>query len=300
MSPSNGTSTAAERRFRSKLISSIGRVDLRVTDVGGALAFYRDVAGLEVAEQTASSAVLRAPGGEPFLHLSSDGVTAPAERRVTGLFHVAIRYPDKASLGDALARLVSAHYEIGAGDHGVSEALYVDDPSGNGIELYYDRARDQWPAATGDGLVGMTTGPVDLEGLLAAGRGQAAVEGQAPAGTDVGHVHLQVGDVERTVAFYTDVVGLDLTQRFGGQAGFFSSNGYHHHIGANTWNSRGAAPATRDHAGLDRIVFVVEDEDRLERLRLRLREYGHEVAGDEGVNLATHDPDGIELDFVLR
>jgi catechol 2,3-dioxygenase len=291
---------ATDVRATSRLIGRIERVDLRVTDVEGALAFYRDVVGLDVVEKDSDDAALAAPGGPVFLRLTSAGVTQPAVRSATGLFHVAIRFPGKAALGDALARLVSAGYEIGAGDHGVSEALYVDDPSGNGIELYYDRPREQWPAPSGDALVGMTTGPVDLQGLLDAGNGHAAVGADAAPDTDVGHVHLQVAEIERTVRFYVDELGLDLTQRFGGQAAFLSSNGYHHHIGANTWSSRGGTLAPEDSAGLARIVFAVTDEDVLERTRLRLAEHGRAPMGSDGRDFTVTDPDGIELGFALR
>jgi catechol 2,3-dioxygenase len=284
---------------RSALIDHIARVDLRVRDVESALRFYRDVVGLEVADQTETSAALRAPAGPVFLHLDAAGVESLAERRATGLFHVAIRFPDRGSLGDALARLVAAHMEIGAADHGVSEALYIDDPDGNGVELYYDRPVEQWPAPSDGGLVGMVTAPLDLRALLDTGRGERAVGDPAAGGTDVGHVHLQVSDLEQTVPFYVAALGLDLTQRFGGQAGFFSSNGYHHHVGANTWNSRGGSPSRRDHAGLDRIVFAVADADQLERLRLRLGKYGHITEGEEGQAVVVRDPDDIELHFVL-
>lgn len=284
---------------RSDLIHEIARVELRVLDVDEALGFYRDVVGLDVLERGGTRAVLGPRGGPAILVLDSNGVTGPAERNATGLFHTAIRFPDKPSLGDALARLVAARYEIGAGDHGVSEALYIDDPSRNGVELYYDRSVDQWPRPADGELVGMTTGPVDLQGLLAAGRDANAVGQQAPEGTDIGHVHLQVSDVERTVRFYVEELGLDLMQRFGGQAAFLSSNGYHHHIGANTWNSRGASPARKDRAGIERIVFTVASEDRLEHLRLRLAEYGRDVSGEEGASLVVSDPDAVELRFEL-
>lgn len=283
-------------RPTSTLIDRVERAELRVTDIDRSLGFYRDVVGLEVVDKQADAASLAAPGGHVLLALSSDGVTTPADRSATGLFHVAIRFPNKPSLGDALARLVDGRFEIGAGDHAVSEALYVDDPDGNGIELYYDRPREVWPRASGDGFYEMTTGPVDLQGLLDARAGHGDT---AAPGTDVGHVHLQVAEVERTIRFYVDELGLDLTQRFGGQAGFFSSNGYHHHIGANTWSSRNGRPAPRERAGLDRIVFAVSGEDVLERARLRLGEHGRRTSGEEGRDLVVADPDGIELRFVL-
>ena len=291
--------TAVDQRaslVQSRLIERIARVDLRVRDVETALRFYRDVVGLEVREQTPGRAVLASPGGPGFLTLDSTGVTRPADPRATGLFHIAIRLPDRASLGDALARLAASGMPIGAGDHAVSEALYVSDPDGNGVELYWDRPADQWPAPVPGSLVPMVTLPIDLQTLLADGRGQEAVGDLAAAGTDMGHVHLQVSDVDATVGFYADEVGLDLTARMGAEAAFLSSNGYHHHLGANAWRSRGGSPAAPDSAGLDRIVFAVDGADRIESLRLRLQEHGHPVSGAEGT-VVVRDPDGIELRF---
>lgn len=290
--------TAVDQReslVQSRLIERIQRVDLRVRDVEASLAFYRDVVGLEVREQTAERAVLASPGGPAFLTLESKGVTRPADPRATGLFHIAIRFPDRPSLGDALARLAAAELPVGAGDHAVSEALYVSDPDGNGVELYRDRPVDQWPPPVPGALVPMVTLPVDLQALIADGRAQDAVGGPAAAGTDMGHVHLQVSDVDATARFYVDEVGLDLTARMGAEAAFLSSNGYHHHLGANTWRSRGAKPASRDSAGLERVVFATSSE-RVEGLRLRLQEHGRSVSGDEGV-VVVRDPDGIELRF---
>lgn len=292
--------TAVEERAvlaTSRLIERIDRVDLRVRDVEAALRFYRDVAGLEVAEQDATRAVLRAPGGPAFLTLDSTGVSAAAVPHATGLFHIAIRYPTRAALGDALARLAAAGMQIGAGDHAVSEALYVSDPDGNGVELYWDRPAGEWPAPVPGAIVPMVTLPVDLQSLLGDGRGEAAVGDRAAPGTDMGHVHLQVSDVEATARFYAQEIGLDLTARMGAEAAFFSSNGYHHHVGANAWRSRGGSPAPRETAGLERIVFAVAEPDRLESLRLRLAEHGRRVSGDEGRSVIVHDPDGIELEF---
>lgn len=282
----------------STLIDHIQRVDLRVRDIDASLAFYRDVVGLEVSERSEHRADLSAPGGPVFLRLDSEGVTAPAERRATGLFHVAIRFPTRAALGDALARLAAAGAEIGAGDHLVSEALYIEDPDGNGVELYRDRPEIEWPEPEGDMVVPMATLPVDLDGVLAEGRGQEAVGFPAAEGTDVGHVHLQVSDVGETTRFYAEELGLDLIARIGGQATFLSSNGYHHHIGANTWNSRHGNPAPKNHAGLDRVVFAVADAARLEDLRVRLDGYGRKTSGEPDGTLVVQDPDHIELHFV--
>ncbi|MDQ3956663.1 MAG: VOC family protein [Actinomycetota bacterium] len=282
----------------STLIDGIARVDLRVTDIDKALSFYRDVVGLEVARRDTDSALLTSPGESGFLALDSTGVTRPADPQATGLFHTAIRFPTRTSLGDALARLVNADLEIGAGDHLVSEALYIDDPDGNGVELYWDRPVDQWPPPSGDMLVPMATLPVDLQSLLDDGKGRAAIEEAAPAATDIGHVHLQVSHVDKSIEFYTKVLGLDLTARLGGSAGFFSSNGYHHNIGANSWRSRGCKPSESDRAGLQRIVFSVTDPDALETVRSRLLTSGQRASGD-AERLVVNDPDGIELEFVI-
>jgi catechol 2,3-dioxygenase len=277
----------------SRLIDRIARVDLRVRDIESSLSFYRDVAGLEVLERNGSRALLGSPGGSGFLQLDSAGVTSGAERRATGLFHHAIRFPTRAALGDALARLADAGYEIGAGDHLVSEALYIDDPDGIGVELYWDRPVEEWPPPSGDMVVPMATLTVDLDGVLQEGRGRDAVGGSAAAGTDMGHVHLQVSDLDRTTAFYSEVLGLDVIAHLGDQAGFFSSNGYHHNIGANTWNSRGGSPAGRQHAGLDRVVFAVSDKNEMEALRERTG-----ADSDRGTSILVTDPDQIQLEFV--
>jgi catechol 2,3-dioxygenase len=206
-------------------------------------------------------------------------------------------YPDRPALGDALARLAEAGYRIGAGDHGVSEALYIDDPDGNGVEVYWDRPVEQWPQPRGNMVVPMATLPVDLYGLAREGRGREALGEPAPAGTVVGHVHLQVSDIERTTRFYRDELGLDLIAKLGDQAAFLSSNGYHHHVGANTWRSRGGRPPEPGRAGLARVVFAVSSGDELDAVRSRLVEHDRELRSDDG-SVVVNDPDGIELALV--
>jgi catechol 2,3-dioxygenase len=279
---------------KSKLIDRIARVDLRVRDINNALSFYRNVVGLGVQHRDDDRVLLAAGGGQGFLQLDSSTATMSADRRATGLFHIAIRFPSRAALGDALARLSEAGFRIGNGDHLVSEALYIDDPDGNGVELYWDRPVEEWPAPSGGMIVPMATLPVDLEGVLREGRGSAAVGERAQEGTDMGHVHLQVSDIGETTRFYADLLGLDLIARLGDQAGFYSSKGYHHNIGANTWASRGGSPAGKQHAGLDRIVFGTSAEE-LEGLRDRL---GDRAETREDGSVMIRDPDEIELNFV--
>lgn len=279
----------------STLIDRIERVELRVTDIGRALSFYEDVVGLRAAEREPRRVSLT-DGERVLLVLDANDVRAPADPRATGLFHVAIRFPTRPALGDVLARLLERGLEVGAGDHLVSEALYVGDPDGNGIELYRDRPQEQWPPPTKDMMVPMKTLPVDLEGLLQTGSARAAAGAPAPLGTDIGHVHLQVGDIERSVGFYRDALGLDLAARMGHQAAFFSSNGYHHHVGANVWRSRGAQRESRERAGLERVVFAVSAAEDVARLRDRLDGAGYAAVGSNG-SLTVRDPDSIELQF---
>ena len=284
-------------RIKSSLIDAVARVDLRVRDISAAVAFYTDVVGLEATEVGNTSASLGSPGGPAVLALDSTGVTHAADPRATGLFHTAFRFPTRPSLGDALARVVRAGLPVSAGDHLVSEALYIDDPDGNGVELYWDRPVEEWPPPSEDALVPMATLPVDLEGLYA-GRGESSPGEPAPRGTDIGHVHLQVSDAERTSRFYVDVLGLDLTARLGGSAAFLSSKGYHHNIGANSWRSQGGHAAPANRAGLTRVVFAVSDEAELELLAQRLRERGWRSSITD-TEITLLDPDGIELRFTL-
>jgi catechol 2,3-dioxygenase len=290
------TGTRADR-IKSSLIDGIARVDLRVRDIPTAVAFYIKVVGLEASEIGDTSASLSSPGAPVILRLDSAGVNSAADPRATGLFHTAFRFPTRPSLGDALARIVRAGLPVSAGDHLVSEALYIDDPDGNGVELYWDRPVEEWPPPSGDALIPMATLPVDLENLYA-GRGESAPGEPAPRGTDIGHVHLQVSDVEETRRFYVEVLGLDLTARLGGSAAFLSSKGYHHNIGANSWRSHGGRAAPPNRAGLAKVVFAVSDAAELELLARRLREReSQENIAEKEITLL--DPDGIELQFVL-
>jgi catechol 2,3-dioxygenase len=178
----------------------------------------------------------------------------------------------------------------------VSEALYIDDPDGNGVELYRDRPREAWPAPPPGQLVAMGTVAVDLDSLLEEAMVDGIVEDEAPRGTDVGHVHLQIADVDESVRFYVDVLGLDLMARMGTQAAFLSSNGYHHHIGGNTWHSRGQGPAARDQAGIDRVRFATSREELTDLIaRLEAAGMGVERDADE---VLVRDPNGVELGFV--
>lgn len=238
----------------------IRRVELRSADVEASAGFYARLVGLEPAAIDHRRAELRAPGREePLLVLHRAERPGPAPRAATGLFHVAFRYAERAGLAAALARLATGDSGPGLGgaaDHGVSEALYLDDPDGIGIELYRDRPREQWPAAEGSDRVRMFTEPLDL-GDLARSAGREGTGNEAAA-VGIGHVHLKVADVAAAERFWTERIGMRLMTRFGPDASFLAYDDYHHHVGVNSWYSRGADREPRSGPGLEAIALRSE------------------------------------------
>jgi catechol 2,3-dioxygenase len=269
----------------------IARVALRVSDPGRSADFYSRVTGLAVREHHEDAVRLGAPDGGPVrLELRRAKRPGTAPRRAAGLFHTAFRYLGRPGLGAALRRLAEARQPItGASDHLVSEALYLDDPDGLGIELYRDRPRSEWPPPAPGERVRMDTLPLDLDPILA-----AADPGGPADGVEIGHVHLKVADVERSVRFWTEAIGLELMTRFGADAAFLADGGYHHHVGVNAWFSRGAELEPPDGPGLDQIVVGVDDPGAFERLRGCVEAAGVPVSGSDG-RVETSTPDGVPV-----
>ena len=227
--------------YRLPAATHIGRVTLQVADLARSLAYYERVLGFRVLERSAGNATLGAQsGGQPLIELRErPGVTPVPPRGRLGLYHYAILLPDRASLGRLLRHLAELGERAGMSDHLVSEALYLSDPDGLGIEVYADRPRDTW-RSNGSELA-MATDPLNVEDLL-----QAAGPEQwtgMPAGTVIGHIHLFVGDLDQAAAFYHDGLGFDKMVSSYPGALFLSAGGYHHHLGTNTW-AKGAQPAT--------------------------------------------------------
>ena len=256
--PGSRSGGIAPPRFRAPAGTRLGRVRFQVADLERSSAFYRDVLGFRVLAQDGAMVALGAqprrrnapPPREaedapdpPLIELvERRGASPVPPRGRLGLFHAAVLLPDRASLGRALTHLVRANTALGSADHLVSEALYLNDPDGLGLEIYADRPRDSWRTVdrpSGRELA-MGTEPLDAPRLMAAG-GDRAWEG-VPPGTTIGHVHLSVGDLATAEAFFHDGLGLDEVVWSYPGALFFSAGGYHHHVGANTW-ARGAAPA---------------------------------------------------------
>ena len=275
----------------------IGKVRLRVADVDDLTAFYERVIGLRAVERDGGLVRLGTEGGEPMLELVSAPDAPPAPGFSTGLFHLAILVPDRAELARALRRIAETGWRLtGASDHLVSEALYLQDPEGNGIEIYRDRPRDQWNRDNGE--IRMATLPLDLDGILAElDSGEEAPNGMS-AGTTMGHVHLQVADIPAAEDFYNGALGLDVMVRSYPGALFLSAGGYHHHLGVNTWQSQGAPPPPEGALGLDRYELVLPSEASVDEAAAALGEHGDPVRLEEGV-LAT-DPSGNRVLLTAR
>ena len=265
----------------------LGAIRLRAGDVGRLGDFYESTIGLERLDGNGDLVSLGVDGA-PLVELVP-GPDAPLRPpRSTGLFHLALLVPTRADLARTLRRVAGTGWPLsGASDHLVSEALYLSDPEGNGIELYRDRPRDEWPLA-GDS-VEMATLPLDLEGLLAEPGGESASSAM-PEGTILGHVHLQVADLAPAEAFWVDALGLDVTARGYPGALFTSAGGYHHHVGLNTWAGVGAPAPPPGARGLVRFDVVLPDADAVDAAAERLSGVASVERTDDGV-LAT-DPSG--------
>ncbi len=239
---------------------SIGLVRLGVSNLARSAEFYERVLGLPLISREQERALLGADPAHPSLELSAIADPTPLSPHSTGLFHVAWLHPSRGGLAETVKRVARERWPIdGASDHGVSEALYLSDPDGLGIEIYVDRPREQWQRPPDGQGVQMVTLPLDLDDLLAQAPDDdlARVEELIEPGTGIGHVHLKVADVPRAVAFYRDTFGLDEQAQLP-SAAFLSAGGYHHHIGLNSWQSRGARPSPPSAPGLRKITFDLD------------------------------------------
>jgi catechol 2,3-dioxygenase len=274
--------------------TAIGRVELVVRDIDASVSFYERAIGLEVLERGADGelATLGA-GGKPLVVVRGEPEAPPRPPHTTGLFHFAILVPSRPELARSLNRLVEAGWRLtGASDHLVSEALYLDDPDGIGIEIYRDRPRAEWPR---DGeTVRMATLPLDLQAILAELPGGAATS--VAAGTTIGHVHLNVADIGDSERFWCDGIGFDVTVRTYPGALFVSAGGYHHHLGLNTWNGPGAPPAPVGAVGLwsfEVVTTAAGAAGARERLAA-----SNVAVNDSGGRIRAQDPAGIAVEVV--
>jgi catechol 2,3-dioxygenase len=283
--------------------TTMGVVRLTVSDLDRARSFYERTLGLKAQGHHDSTVVLGDPQRLPVVELHGDPASRPLDRGATGLFHLAILVPTRLELARSLWRLAVHRWPLdGASDHLVSEALYLSDPDGNGIEIYRDRPRDEWPRANGQ--LRMATLPLDLDHVLGELNAFGADESDAPVvpddvavGTRIGHVHLQVSDLREAEEFYRGVLGFEVTVRGYPGALFVSAGGYHHHIGLNTWHSAGAKPPPSDSIGLRDFEVVLPEERALEHVLGRVRAAGLAADGVRG-GARVRDPSGNAV--VLR
>ena len=268
----------------------LGAVELTVTDLDGSVGFYEDAIGLQEHRREDGSAALGA-GGEDLLVLVERPDAVKAGRHA-GLYHFALLHPSRLELARAAARLAATRTPIqGASDHGISEAIYLPDPDGNGIELAADRPREEWPDLS---VMSGGPDPLDLGALLEPVAEEEPQPSVDPA-TTIGHVHLHVGDLDAATRFYRDVVGFDVMTHLP-SAVFVAAGGYHHHVGLNTWRGPGVPPAPDNAVGLRHFTIVLKDVAELDALRARAGEAGVSVEDTlEGPLL--RDPSGNALLF---
>ena len=271
--------------------TTIGMVSLKVGDLDAQIEFYRRVIGLSVLREENGRAKMGA-GERSLVEL----IAQPRGQRVqqtTGLYHLALRVPNRADLGSWLIHYTNldSPYWQGASDHDVSEALYLSDPEGNGIEIYADRPKSEWTFFE-DGRIRIVTEPINLQSLLDAAPEEAWAG--MPAGTDMGHIHLRISSISESNVFYTERLGFDLKMAFYDSALFLAAGDYHHHIGLNTWQSKGAPVPPSYALGLAEFTIQCVDGGEIESVRQSLEAAGYPFQTENG-DLSVTDPSGNRM-----
>jgi catechol 2,3-dioxygenase len=283
--------------FRLPATTQIGHAHLQVADLNRALKFYQELVGFKTISRGNETAMLSATGKFPaHIILSARADAKPKPPHTTGLFHIAIRFPNRLELARVFRRLIEHGWPFqGFADHLVSEALYLADPDGNGVELYTDRPREQWRWRNGE--VEMATNPLDVDNLLYEIENDSTPWNGVHPNTDIGHVHLHVSDLQKAEAFYCGVLGFDVTQRSYPGALFISAGGYHHHLGLNIWAGKGAPPPPPEAVGLHAFSITIPDAAMLEVLKTRLQSAKISFEERNAEAIVTRDQDGNHLEI---
>lgn len=266
--------------------TQLGIVSLKVADFRQSLPYYTQNIGLRLLQQEENKAILGTTE-RPLLELVElPGATLP--RGTTGLYHFALLVPSRLELAKTFKNLIDTKTPLGGfSDHSVSEAIYLSDPDGNGIEIYRDRQRDEWPRL--NGRLQMNTMPLDLQSLIGELNGRSPAWQGIHPGTKIGHIHLHIRDLDEAEAFYSGVLGFERIMRYGAAAGFVAAGGYHHHIGLNTWAGKGAPPPSAEAVGLRHYQIILPTESALEAVTARLAK--NNVAVEQQPDgLFLHDP----------
>ncbi|RFU66334.1 VOC family protein [Peribacillus saganii] len=282
-------------KFQSYPNTFVSHVSLIVTDIKRSLSYYKDIIGFQVLNETSQKAILTADGITPLLTIEQPENVSAKQQRTTGLYHFALLLPNRSDLGSVLYHFLQIGYPLqGASDHLVSEAIYLADPDGNGIEIYADRPSNTWKWENGQ--VSMTTERLDAESLLAEGQGKTWKG--LPKETVMGHIHLHVSELKKTEEFYCKGLGFDVVTRYGGQALFISTGSYHHHIGLNTWNGIGAPTPNENSVGLRWFSLVLPNEAKRLEVTEQLQKIGASVDNENGTWI-TRDPSGNTIHLLV-
>ncbi|MBD8498579.1 VOC family protein [Paenibacillus arenosi] len=267
----------------------VGQVNLKVQNIERSLTFYQEVIGFKVLNRSDKSAELTADGKTSLLKIEQPEHVLPKQPRTTGLYHFALLLPERSDLAHVVRHFVELNIQIGSADHLVSEALYLSDPDGNGIEIYADRNPNAWEWH--NDIVAMTTEALNFPELMTNETGKWS---GLPEGTIMGHIHLHVADLARAEQFYIKGLGFKVVNRFGPQALFISTGKYHHHIGLNTWAGVGAPTPAPNSTGLESYAIVFPTDADRQRVIAQLKEIGETVQEENG-HLITTDPSGNRI-----
>lgn len=279
--------------FHQKPNLFIQNVTLKVSNLSRSIDFYTEIIGFRVLQQEEGRVTLTADGQHVLITLV-EVPNAQFVRGATGLYHFALLLPSRKDLGNLIQHFIQKNVQIGAGDHDVSEALYLSDPDGNGIEMYIDRSTDTWKWDS-NGQVYMTTDPVQFQSVLREADGTWS---GLPIDTVMGHIHLSVRNLQESEDFYTSLLDYAVVSRYGGQALFISTGGYHHHIGLNTWHSEGAEALPKDAVGIQSYTVQLPDQDYAVNLKKRFVEQNMEIKEQENI-FSIIEPNGIEVKFTI-
>jgi catechol 2,3-dioxygenase len=278
--------------FHQKPNVFVGEVNIKVKNLDYSVTFYQNIIGLQVLDRTDHKAVLTTNGKTPLLTLEQPADVIAKAGHMTGLYHFAILLPTRADLAVFLRHMLQTGYPLGAGDHYVSEALYITDPDGNGIEVYRDRPSDEWN--WNNGLVDMATEQLDAEGIIA--ESNAEWNG-LPAKTVMGHIHLHVADLKKAEEFYTKGLNFNPVSYYP-QAAFLSTGGYHHHIAINTWQGVGVPAPPKNSVGLNWYSLVFPDEGARDKVIEQLKQLRAPIM-KEANDYITSDPSGNQIRLVV-
>ncbi|MCB5951193.1 VOC family protein [Enterococcus sp. BWT-B8] len=270
----------------------IGTVGLKVANLSKQVAFYTEIIGLDILGKDDDSAVLGIKGNSTELLKLKEVQNPNMKAKKAGLYHTAFLLPTRKDLGNTLFSLLKNNTAIiGASDHGYSEAVYLEDPEGNGIEIYSDKPETEWDVRPDGQIIGITV-EMDAEGVLAS---RDEKTDKFPVGTKIGHIHLSVSDLEQTENFYMNTLGMGLKDHFGQYASFFAAGSYHHHIGTNVWTGRGLPAPDEKDLGLDFFTILVPDKAALTKVKRNVEKNGEIIISETEASILLPDPSGINV-----